>query len=121
MVKYKPMTAWVLSAALGLAMVVFLCATLTKVDIVFMKGDVELGRQENVCAFSKIEAPEDILPAGFLAEGEEIAFTYTDGEEKVDFDHSSFDFKVYIAKTVINNIISFSFDSESNIIVLTAK
>ena len=120
MVKYKPMAAW-FSVILGLALVVLVCATLTKMDIVFMKGDVELCRQENVCAFSKIEDPNDILPAGFLAEGETIEFTYVDDGKVVDFDHSSFDFKVYMAKSVINNIISFSFNAESNIIVLTAK
>ena len=121
MVKYKPMAAWVFSAILGFVLIVSICATLTRMDIVFMKGDAEICRQESVCAFSKIEDPNDILPEGFLADGEEIEFTYVDGEKEVDFDHSSFEFKVYMAKTVINNIINFSFDAESNVIILTAK
>ena len=120
MIKYKPLSAWI-SVVLGFAFILLTCATLTKMDIVFMKGDVEICRQENLCAFSNIEAPEDILPEGFITDGEEMIFTYIDGEKEIEFDNASFDFRIYMAKTVINNIISFNFNSESNIIVLKAK
>lgn len=117
----KPMSAWLLSTCLALVLVLFTYVSFTKVDLVFTKDGYEIHRQESVCALSKIDDPSDNIPEGIVEEGEEISFTYSDGEETVDFDHSSFAFRVKIAKTLLTNLIEFDWSENSRIVVLTAK
>ena len=117
----KPMSAWILSTCLALVLVLFTYVAFTRVDLVFTKDGYEIYRQENVCALSKIDDPAEKIPEGIVEEGEEIIFTYSDGEETVDFDHSSMAFKVKIAKTLLTNLIEFKWSESSRFIMLTAK
>lgn len=117
----KPMTACLLSTILALALMIATYAAFAKVDLVFMKDGEEICRQDNVCALSEIDDPAKNIPDGVFLDGEEICFTYVNGEENVDFDHSSFKFRGMIVKTVMTNLIEFKWSASSHVIVLTAK
>lgn len=117
----KPMTACLISTCLALVLMIATYAAFAKVDLVFMKDGEEVCRQDNVCALSAIDDPAENIPDGVFSEGEEICFTYVNDGENVDFDHSSFEFRGIIVKTVMTNLIEFKWSEASQVIVLTAK
>ena len=117
----KPMSACIISMCLALLLMLFTYVAFAKVDLVYVKDGTEICRQDNVSVFSVIDNPADNVPDGIIAEGEELAFTYADGDKTVDFDHTDFKFRVSIGKLIINNLIGFKWSESSQIIVMTAK
>ena len=119
--KIRTRNAGLISIVLGLAVMLLTYVLFAKVDLVYMKDGVEICRQGNVCAISEIVDPNLTLPDGVVAGGETLSFTYTDGENAVDFDHSSFDFRLFIAKTVAHNLRDFKWSADSHVIIMTVK
>lgn len=117
----KPMSAGIISTCLALVLVLLIFVAFAKVDLVYIKNDREICRQNNVTIFSTIEDPVENIPEGVLSEGEEISFTYVDGDKVVDFDRKSFDFKIAMAKLVVKNFISFEWTEENAVMELSAK
>ena len=102
-----PGNAGILSAIAAVLIIVVIYTMLGTVDLVYMQGNKEISRQENVSVFSDIELPE----------GE---FSYSvNGETKELEDINTL--KTDIGITVITNLFSFKWQKMDNIIVLTAE
>ena len=101
------------SVLLALILVLAIYTLLGTVDLVFMKGDFQVARMEDVRVFSDLELDvEDVIT------GEELEYTY--GEGAKDF-NGDFNFRIEIAKTLVVNLFTFKWDATDNVIVLTAK
>ncbi len=101
------------SFLLALILVLVIYTLLGTVDLVFMKGDFQVARMEDVRVFSNLE-----LDAEDVITGEELEYTY--GEDAKPFE-SDFSFRLEIAKTLIVNLFTFKWEATDNTIVLTAK
>ena len=112
----KHMSAGIISTCLAIILILFTYVALAKVDLVYMQDGVEICRQDDVSVFSEITDPAENLP-----EGEALSFTYTDGDQKVDFDHTDVKFKLAIGKLVISNLIGFKWSESNQVIIMTAK
>lgn len=112
----KHMSAGIISTCLALVLMLFTYVALAKVDLVYMQDGVEICRQNDVSVFSEITDPAENLP-----EGESLSFTYTDGDQKLDFDHTDVEFKLAIGKLVISNLIGFKWSESNQVIIMTAK
>ena len=112
----KPMSACIISTVLALVLMIFTYVALLKVDFVYTDKSGEIYRQEDVGIFSEIENPADNIDGG-----EGLSFTYVDGEKTVDFDHTSFDLKIAIAKLAVKNFIDFNWSDANNVIIFSAK
>ncbi|MBQ8414724.1 MAG: hypothetical protein IJX58_05740 [Clostridia bacterium] len=101
------------SVILALILLVVIYTLLGTVDLVFMKGDFQVARMEDVRVISDLElSAEDVIT------GEELEYTY--GEDNKDF-NGDFNFRFEIAKTLIINLFTFKWEATDNTIVLTAK
>lgn len=105
--------AGIISAILAIVLVLVIYALLGTVDLVFMKGDFQVARMENVRVFSDIELDvEDVVT------GEELEYTYGDNEKLYEAD---LNFRIEIAKTLLLNLFTFKLDPADQVIVLNAK
>ena len=101
------------SVILALILILAIYTLLGTVDLVFMKGDFQVARMEDVGVFSDLELnAEDVIT------GEELDYTY--GEDAKEFS-GDFSFRLEIAKTLIVNLFTFNWDEADNTIILTAK
>ena len=107
--------AGLISAIVALVLIVVLYTTLGTVDLVFMQGEEELHRMEDVSVISSLEVTEEEIPGV-----DEMSFTYTSGDATKTF-NDGFEFRFEIAKTVLLNFITFKWESENQVITLNAK
>lgn len=105
--------AGIVSAVLALVLVLAVYTLLGSVDLVFMKGDFQVARMDDVKVWSDLT-----LDAEDVITGEELEYTY--GEDNKDF-NGDFNFRLEIAKTLIVNLFTFKWEATDSIIVLTAK
>ena len=101
--------ATLISAIVGILVVIIVYTIFASVDLVFMKGDEEIGYKANVSVFSSLDDIED-----------ENEYTYTSGDVKKDF-NADLGFRLEIAKTTIVNLFTFNWSDDANVIVLQAK
>ena len=114
--------ASVIGAVLSIVLLIVIYARLGTVDLVYVNGDREIYRQENVRVISKIDDPVENMSEEFLAEGETMSFTYLSGNEKKTLDvEKPGDLKVEILKTLVLNLFSFKWEEQSYVIEFTAK
>ena len=101
-----PRYAGVVAAIVAIALIFCVYAMFGTVDLVFKNSEgLEVGRQENVSLFSKIE----------LEEG----YTYSYNELVINEDQSSL--KKDIPMTLILNAATFNWDKEANDLVIDVK
>lgn len=114
--------ASVIGAVLSIVLLIVIYALLGTVELVYVNGDREVYRQENVRVISKIDDPVENMSEEFLAEGETMSFTYLSGNEKKTLDvEKPGDLKVEILKTLVLNLFSFKWEEQSYVIEFTAK
>lgn len=83
---------------LALVLVLLVYVALGSVDLVFMKGDFQVARMENVRVYSDIQLDvEDVIT------GEELEYTY--GEDAKPYE-ANMDLRVEIAKTLVFNLLN---------------
>ena len=110
----RHMSAGIISTCVAILVVLLVYISFVKIDLVYTKNGEEIGRQDDVSIFSEIKDPSANL-------SESLSFTYTDGEQEVDFDHTDFKFKLAMGKLAIENLIGFNWTDASHIIILKAK
>ena len=104
--------AGIISVLLALVLLLVVYTLLATVDLVFMKGDFQVARMEDVRVFSDLTLnAEDVIT------GEELEYTYGDGKTF----EGDFSFRIEMAKTLIVNLFTFKWDDADRVIVLTAK
>ena len=104
--------AGIISVLLALVLLLVVYTLLATVDLVFMKGDFQVARMENVRVVSDLtHDAEDVIT------GEELEYTYGDGKTF----GGDFNFRIEIAKTLIVNLFTFKWEDADHVIVLTAK
>lgn len=101
-----------ISAVLALVLLLLIYTVCGTVDVVFMQGEREVHRMEDVRVFSNLEVSEDELA--------DMDFTYTSGEETKTFG-DNFEFRFEIAKTVLLNFVTFKWQEYDQVIVLNAN
>lgn len=115
-------SAGVISAVLGVVLIIALFTVFATVDLVYMKDGREVYRQEKVSVISKIDDPVANMSEEFVTEGETVEFTYTVHNSEKDFDPADAgDLKMDIVKTVLTNLFTFKWDELDNDIVMQAK
>lgn len=105
--------AGILAALFAIVIVVFVYALLGKVDLVFMKGNNEVARIDDVCSLSDIS-----ISAEDIKGGEELSFTY--GVDARDYD-GGLGCRFEIAKTVVVNFFTFKWQEDDQVVILHAK
>ena len=104
-----------ISALAAFILILVIYTMLGTVDVVFMQGEVELHRMEDVSAISSLELSDEDI------EGvQDMSFTYTSGETTKTFG-DNFEFRFEIAKTVLLNFITFKWQPGDQVIVLNAN
>lgn len=107
--------ASIISAVLGLVLILVIYIMLSSVDLIFIKDQHEIYRMEDVGVFSDLTVDVEKV------EGQQdLEYTYTSGEETKAFD-DSFDFRIEIVKTTLINLITFKWEPHDQVIVMTAK
>ena len=92
--------ATVFSALGGLLLIFVLYTAFGTVDVVFMKGDLEVARMDNVNFVSKLQLNEE----DFLT-GADLTYTYESGEEVKTY-KADFEFRTEVSKTVTHNLVA---------------
>ncbi len=105
--------AGLISAALALVLIFAIYCALGTVDLVFMQGEKEIHRMEDVRMFSGLDISEDDMDA-------DLEFTYTSGDATKDFG-DNFEFRFEIAKTIFLNFVTFKWQDYDQVIILNAK
>lgn len=103
--------ATVFSAIGGLLLIFILYTFLGTVDVVFMKGDLQVARMDNVNFVSCHKLDE----VDFIT-GEDLTYTYESGEEVKTY-NADFAFRMEVAKTVALNLISPAVQKSANFVV----
>jgi hypothetical protein len=89
----------IFGALLGIIIVLVIYTLFASVDLVFMKGDFQVARMENVRVFSDIELDvEDVVT------GEDLEYTYSDDTSKTYEPDMSL--RIEIAKTSVLNLLN---------------
>lgn len=104
-----------ISAILALVLILTVYIMFGTVDVVFMQGDEELHRMDDINVMSDLDVSDEDI-SGF----ENMKFTYTSGNSTKIFD-DNFDFRLEICKTVILNFITFKWQPDNNVIILNAN
>lgn len=104
--------AGLFAALLGIIIVLLVYTLLGTVDLVFMKGDLQVARMEDVRVISDLQLDaEDILT------GEELEFTYGEGKTYA----ADMNLRFEIAKTLVVNLFTQKWDNADQVIILDAK
>lgn len=104
--------AGLLAALLGIIIVLLVYTLLGTVDLVFMKGDLQVARMEDVRVISDLQLDaEDVLT------GEELEFTYGEGKTYA----ADMNLRFEIAKTLVVNLFTQKWDNADQVIVFEAK
>ena len=104
--------AGLLAALLGIIIVLLVYTLLGTVDLVFMKGDLQVARMEDVRVISDLQLDaEDVLT------GEELEFTYGEGETYA----ADMNLRFEIAKTLVVNLFTQKWDNADQVIIFEAK
>ena len=105
-------SAGVAAALLGIILVLLVYTLLGTVDLVFMKGDFQVARMENVRVISDLQLDtEDVVT------GEELEYTYGKGNTYA----ADMTLRIEIAKTLVTNLFTQKWDNADQVIVLQAK
>lgn len=104
--------AGLFAALLGIIIVLLVYTLLGTVDLVFMKGDLQVARMEDVRVISDLQLDaEDVLT------GEELEFTYGEGKTYA----ADMNLRFEIAKTLVVNLFTQKWDNADQVIVFEAK
>lgn len=104
--------AGLLAALLGIIIVLLVYTLLGTVDLVFMKGDLQVARMEDVRVISDLQLDaEDVLT------GEELEFTYGEGKTYA----ADMNLRFEIAKTLVVNLFTQKWDNADQVIIFEAK
>lgn len=104
--------AGLFAALLGIIIVLLVYTLLGTVDLVFMKGDLQVARMEDVRVISDLQLyAEDVLT------GEELEFTYGEGKTYA----ADMNLRFEIAKTLVVNLFTQKWDNADQVIVFEAK
>lgn len=104
--------AGLFAALLGIIIVLLVYTLLGTVDLVFMKGDLQVARMEDVRVISDLQLDaEDVLT------GEELEFTYGEGKTYA----ADMNLRFEIAKTLVVNLFTQKWDNADQVIILDAK
>ena len=104
--------AGLFAALLGIIIVLLVYTLLGTVDLVFMKGDLQVARMEDVRVISDLQLDaEDVLT------GEELEFTYGEGKTYA----ADINLRFEIAKTLVVNLFTQKWDNADQVIILDAK
>ena len=104
--------AGLFAALLGIIIVLLVYTLLGTVDLVFMKGDLQVARMEDVRVISDLQLDaEDILT------GEELEFTYGEGKTYA----ADMNLRFEIAKTLVVNLFTQKWDNADQVIIFEAK
>ena len=104
--------AGLLAALLGIIIVLLVYTLLGTVDLVFMKGDLQVARMEDVRVISDLQLDaEDILT------GEELEFTYGEGKTYA----ADMNLRFEIAKTLVVNLFTQKWDNADQVIIFESK
>lgn len=99
---------------LGIIIVIVLYTLLGTVDLVFMKGDFQVARIENVRVFSDLELDtEDVIG------GEELQYTYGEGKDEKPY-KADMNLRLEIAKTLVINLFTKKWEVTDQVIILKA-
>lgn len=104
--------AGLFAALLGIIIVLLVYTLLGTVDLVFMKGDLQVARMEDVRVISDLQLDaEDVLT------GEELEFTYGEGKTYA----ADMNLRFEIAKTLVVNLFTQKWDNADQVIIFEAK
>jgi hypothetical protein len=104
--------AGLLAALLGIIIVLLVYTLLGTVDLVFMKGDLQVARMEDVRVISDLQLDaEDVLT------GEELEFTYGEGKTYA----ADMNLRFEIAKTLVVNLFTQKWDNADQVIIFESK
>ena len=104
--------AGLFAALLGIIVVLLVYTLLGTVDLVFMKGDLQVARMEDVRVISDLQLDaEDVLT------GEELEFTYGEGKTYA----ADMNLRFEIAKTLVVNLFTQKWDNADQVIIFEAK
>ena len=104
--------AGLFAALLGIIIVLLVYTLLGTVDLVFMKGNLQVARMEDVRVISDLQLDaEDVLT------GEELEFTYGEGKTYA----ADMNLRFEIAKTLVVNLFTQKWDNADQVIVFEAK
>ena len=104
--------AGLLAALLGVIIVLLVYTLLGTVDLVFMKGDLQVARMEDVRVISDLQLDaEDVLT------GEELEFTYGEGKTYA----ADMNLRFEIAKTLVVNLFTQKWDNADQVIIFESK
>ena len=107
--------AGLLAALLGIIVVLLVYTLLGTVDLVFMKGDLQVARMEDVRVISDLQLDaEDAITSDALND------TYTYGEDGKIY-AADMNLRVEIAKTLVMNLFTQKWDNADQVIVFEAK
>lgn len=109
-----PRYAGILSVILAVVLLVLIYALLGTVDLVFVNDGKEVCRQENVSVFSDIEV--DVGSAE-----DPIQYTYLSGDEVKPLEGNETNFRIKIATTLVENLFTFKWNENDQVITLTAE
>lgn len=104
--------AGLFAALLGIILVLLVYTLLGTVDLVFMKGDFQVARMEDVRVISNLQLDtQDVIT------GEELEYTYGEGKTYA----ADMTLRVEIAKTLIVNLFTQKWDNADQVIIFEAK
>ena len=104
--------AGLFAALLGIIIVLLVYTLLGTVDLVFMKGDLQVARMEDVRVISDLQLDaEDVLT------GEELEFTYGEGKTYA----ADMNLRFEIAKTLVVNLFTQKWDNADQVIIFESK
>ena len=107
--------AGLISGVLALVLILGIYGIFGTVDLVFMNGENEIHRMDDVSVFSDLTISSDDIET----EGE-LEFTYASGDVDKAFG-DNVEFRIEIAKTVLLNFLTFKWQECDQVIVLNAK
>jgi hypothetical protein len=105
--------AGLFAALLGIILVLVVYTLLGTVDLVFMKGDFQVARTEDVRVISDLQI-ENVIEDVKI---EELEFTYGEGKTYA----ADMTLRVEIAKTLVVNLFTQKWDAADQVIILEAK
>lgn len=90
------------------------------VDIVYVKGDEVLCRQDDVCSLSPIDDPIANMDDETYLENKDITLWYLDTGEEFVYGGAMLDLRVRIAVNAITNLLTFRWSETSKPLVIVA-
>ena len=107
--------AGLLSLVVALVIILGIYGLFGTVDLVFMNGENEIHRMDDVNVLSDLTiSDEDMETEG------KLEFTYTSGNVEKPFG-DNIEFKIEIVKTVLVNFLTFNWQEADQVIILNAK